>query len=58
MDSTIVEVHGDHKQGASCGYTRTLGDHPPLATRAATGEVHLGGADRCGEGGQGGWDRG
>jgi hypothetical protein len=38
-DSTIIEVHGHHKQGASYGYTRKLGYHPLLATRADTGEV-------------------
>ena len=39
VDSTITEVHGDHKQGAAYGYTRQLGYHPMLATRADTGEV-------------------
>jgi DDE family transposase len=39
LDSTITEVHGDQKQGASYGYTRQLGYHPLLATRADTGEV-------------------
>jgi DDE family transposase len=39
VDSTICEVHGHHKQGASYGYTRKLGYHPLLATRAGTGEV-------------------
>src|SRR6266508_4095269 len=38
-DSTIVEVYGHHKQGAAYGYTRKLGYHPLLATRAGTGEV-------------------
>jgi hypothetical protein len=38
-DSTIVEVHGQHKHGAAYGYTRKLGYHPLLATRADTGEV-------------------
>jgi hypothetical protein len=38
-DSTICEVHGKAKQGASYGYTRKLGYHPLLATRADTGEV-------------------
>jgi hypothetical protein len=42
LDSTICEVHGAHKQGASYGYTKVLGFHPVLATRADTGEVlHL-----------------
>ncbi|HEU5004153.1 MAG TPA: transposase [Actinomycetota bacterium] len=39
FDSTICEVHGYHKQGAAYGYTRRLGYHPLLATRAETGEV-------------------
>ncbi len=39
VDSTICEVHGDHKQGAAYGYTKVLGYHPLLATRADTGEV-------------------
>lgn len=39
LDSTIVEVHGEHKEGAAYGYTKVLGYHPMLATRAETGEV-------------------
>jgi hypothetical protein len=39
LDSTITEVHGKSKQGAAYGYTRQLGYHPLLATRADTGEV-------------------
>jgi hypothetical protein len=39
LDSTIIEVHGDKKQGAAYGYTKVLGYHPLLATRADTGEV-------------------
>ncbi len=39
IDSTITEVCGHHKQGASYGYTRVLGYHPLLAVRADTGEV-------------------
>jgi hypothetical protein len=39
VDSTICEVHGKAKQGAAYGYTRVLGYHPLLATRADTGEV-------------------
>jgi hypothetical protein len=39
LDSTICEVHGHHKCGAAYGYTRQLGYHPLLATRADTGEV-------------------
>ncbi len=34
LDSTICEVHGHHKGGAAYGYTRVLGYHPLLATRA------------------------
>jgi hypothetical protein len=36
VDSTICEVHGHHKGGAAYGYTRQLGYHPLLATRADT----------------------
>jgi Transposase DDE domain group 1 len=39
LDSTICEVHGKPKQGAAYGYTRKLGYHPIVATRADTGEV-------------------
>ena len=39
LDSTICDVHGKQKQGAAYGYTKTLGYHPLLATRADTGEV-------------------
>lgn len=39
VDSTINEVHGYAKEGAAYGYTRVLGYHPLLATRADTGEV-------------------
>ena len=39
VDSTICEVYGQAKQGAAYGYTRVLGYHPLLATRADTGEV-------------------
>jgi len=39
LDSTICEVYGKSKQGAVYGYTRRLGYHPLLATRADTGEV-------------------
>ena len=39
LDSTIVEVCGHTKQGASYGYTKRRGYHPLLATRADTGEV-------------------
>jgi hypothetical protein len=39
IDSTICEVHGNHKQGAEYGYTKQLGYHPLIASRAETGEV-------------------
>lgn len=39
IDSTIDEVHGKKKAGAAFGYTKTLGYHPILATRASTGEI-------------------
>jgi hypothetical protein len=39
VDSTICEVAGKTKQGASFGYTKVLGYHPLLATRADTGEI-------------------
>ncbi|MGH9083113.1 MAG: IS1380 family transposase [Acidimicrobiales bacterium] len=39
LDSTICEVSGKLKAGASYGYTKVLGYHPLLATRADTGEV-------------------
>ena len=39
VDSTICPVDGKYKQGAGFGYTKVLGYHPILATRADTGEV-------------------
>ena len=39
LDSTICEVHGTQKQGAAYGYTKVLGYHPLIATRADTGEI-------------------
>lgn len=39
LDSTICAVSGKEKQGASYGYTKELGYHPLLATRADTGEI-------------------
>ena len=39
VDSTICEVHGRSKQGASFGYTKCRCYHPLLATLAATGEI-------------------
>jgi hypothetical protein len=39
FDSTIREVFGKLKGGAAYGYTKVLGYHPILATRADTGEI-------------------
>jgi hypothetical protein len=39
LDSFVGEVHGYAKQGAAYGYTRELGYHPLLATRAGSDEV-------------------
>jgi hypothetical protein len=39
IDSTICEVAGKAKGGAGYGYTKKLGYHPIVATRADTGEV-------------------
>jgi Transposase DDE domain group 1 len=39
VDSTICEVDGKAKQGAAYGYTKVLGYHPILASRADTGEI-------------------
>ena len=39
IDSTICEVCGKDKGGAGYGYTKVLGYHPILATRADTGEI-------------------
>ena len=39
VDSTICQVEGKAKQGAAFGYTKVLGYHPLVATRADTGEV-------------------
>ena len=39
VDSTIDEVHGKQKHGAAYGYTKVLGYHPIMATRADTGEI-------------------
>ena len=39
LDSTICAVSGKAKQGAAYGYTKELGYHPLVATRADTGEM-------------------
>lgn len=42
IDSFVGEVYGRLKQGAAYGYTKVLGYHPLLASRAESGEVlHL-----------------
>ena len=46
VDSTICEVAGKKKAGAAYGYTKVLGLHPLLATRADTGEVSMPGCER------------
>ncbi|EQD61387.1 transposase IS4 family protein [mine drainage metagenome] len=54
IDSTIVEVYGKDKQGSGYGYTKVLGQHPLIATRAETGEVlhirHRKGSSHTGRG--------
>jgi hypothetical protein len=39
IDSTVREVFGKRKGGAAYGYTKVLGYHPVLATRAGTGGI-------------------
>lgn len=39
LDSSNCEVYGSQKQGTGYGYTKVLGYHPLLATRAETGET-------------------
>ena len=39
VDSTVCGVSGKAKAGAAYGYTKQLGYHPLVATRADTGEV-------------------
>jgi hypothetical protein len=39
IDSTVCEVYGAKKHGAAYGYSKVLGYHPILATRADTGEI-------------------
>ena len=55
IDSTIQQVYGKQKQGSAYGYTRVLGQHPLVATRADTGEVlhirHRKGSANAGRGG-------
>ena len=39
LDSTVCEVHGKSKQGASYGHTKVLSYHPLVAVRDDTGEM-------------------
>ncbi len=39
LDSTSVEVYGEHNQGAAYDYTKVLGYHPILTTRGDTDEL-------------------
>ena len=39
LDSTVCEVCGRAKHGASYGHTKVLGYHPLVAVRSDTGEV-------------------
>jgi hypothetical protein len=56
IDSTIQRVFGKQKQGSAYGYTKVLGQHPLIATRADTGEVlhirHRKGSANSGRGAQ------
>ena len=55
IDSTIQQVYGKQKQGSAYGWTKVLGQHPLVATRADTGEVlhirHRKGSANAGRGG-------
>jgi hypothetical protein len=46
VDSFVGEVCGRLKQGAAHGYTKLVGDHPILATRADTRETLTSGSGR------------
>lgn len=39
LDSTVAETYGTKKQGTGFAYTKVVGYHPLIATRAATGEI-------------------
>jgi len=39
LDSTICGTYGTKKQGTGFGYTKMVGYHPLIATRAETGEI-------------------
>jgi hypothetical protein len=52
LDSTVAQTYGTKKQGTGFGYTKVVGYHPLVATRAATGEI-LGIRQRTGSAGSG-----
>jgi hypothetical protein len=39
LDSTVAQTYGTHKQGTGFAYTKAVGYHPLIATRASTGEI-------------------
>ena len=39
LDSTVSQTYGTKKQGTGFGYTKVVGYHPLIATRAETGEI-------------------
>jgi hypothetical protein len=39
IDSTVCAVEGHNKRRTAFGYTKVLGYHPILASRADTGEI-------------------
>jgi hypothetical protein len=41
IDSTICQVYGKQKQGSAYGYSKVLGQHPLVATRADTGRSSM-----------------
>ena len=52
LDSTVAQTYGTRKQGTGFGYTKVVGYHPLIATRAATGEI-VGIRQRTGSAGSG-----
>lgn len=39
LDSTVAQTYGTKKQGTGFAYTKVVGYHPLIATRASTGEI-------------------
>jgi hypothetical protein len=39
LDSTVAQTYGSRKQGTGFAYTKVVGYHPLIATRASTGEI-------------------